>query len=284
MDSTIQLYSFVRSGASIYIGQIVEVSLRPASPGQQEVALRIILEQTLWGKTGAPVRRSEFTQPDTETARLKFPHHIWGRVNPRKGARVFMVTRELGEQPADPIYVEEIVDPNDAVLGDIINILNQESLEPEPPARKARYLKYLTEGSIVEKLFGGEALAKDSDLPDIDQNGDVAIAMSAIFVSNETTYVRISVGTWMWENIYPRTNHAGKASIIDVTIKATEAASEDIQRLSLDYLTGIDPDDLRQPGVLASPALITRLQDRLSLETDSEVRDQLQRTIGALKT
>ncbi|HEX3250806.1 MAG TPA: hypothetical protein VHS05_15345 [Pyrinomonadaceae bacterium] len=282
MDSTIQLYSFARSDASIYIARIVEVSLRPGQPGQQVVELRLSLEQTPWGETGAPIRRSVFTQPDNQTARLKFPDPVWGRVDPKKDARVFMVTRELGEAPAAPLYVEEIVEPNDPVLKDVSNILTQERLNREPQTRKARYLKYLAEGSTVEKLFGGEALAKDTDLTDVDQDGEIAIAMSAIVVSNESSYVRLSVGTWMWENIYTRTNPVGQIAIINATIKATETPSEDIQRLSLDYLTGIDPNDLRQSGVVSNPALLTRLEERLSLETGAKEQDQLQKIISAL--
>lgn len=283
MDDTIQLHSFVQSGASIYIARIDEVAIRPGPDGQQAIALRFRVEQTLWGETATPIRRSEFTQPDDETARLKFPHPIWGRVNPQEGARVFLVTREPGEIPADPVYVEEVVDANDVVLKAISNILSQEKLERDPSARKARYLAYLTEGDTVKILFGAETLAKDLDLPEVDQTGQVAIAMSAVFVSNGTIYARLSVGTWMWEDIYPRTNPAGKVAVIDATIKGIEDASEDIRRFSLDHLTGIDPADLRQPGVVASPEAIRLLQERLSLETATEVQDHIQKLIDILK-
>jgi hypothetical protein len=282
MDDTIQLYSFVRSRASIYIASIEEVTIQPDSSGRQTVALRLHVEQTLWGDVGGPILRSEFTQPGDDSARLKFPNPIWGRVNPRQGARVFLVTRELGETPADPLYVDEVIDPNDVVLSAISNILSQEKLEPELSARKARYLAYLTEGKTVKRLFGAEALAKDRDLPEIDPTGEVAVAMAAVFVSNETIYVRLSVGTWMWENIYPRTNPAGKAAVINATIKGMEDASEDGRRFSENYLASIDPADLKQPGVVAGSETMRLLQERLSLETAAEIRDHLQEMIDAL--
>ncbi|MGZ8900036.1 MAG: hypothetical protein ACXW3Z_08065 [Limisphaerales bacterium] len=283
MDNTIQLRSFVRSGASIYIARISEVSIRPDPSSGQVVALELKIEQTLWGEAGKPIRRSEFTQPDDETARLKFPHPIWGRVDPREGAVVFLVTHELLDVAADPVYVEEIHDANDAVLAQIKKVLEEEKAEEEPPARSARYLGYLTEGGVVEKLFGAESLAKDLNNLEEAQADQVALAMARVFGGSESVYVRLSVGTWMCENIYPRAGHAGRVTVINAALKGLEDASEDIRRYALNFLANIDAAAVGQPGVVSTQASIGVLQKRLSAETEPEIRDRFQNLVNALK-
>jgi hypothetical protein len=284
MDNTIQLYTFIRGGASIYIARIEEVTTQPGPIDQHTIALKIRVEQTLWGETTKEILRSQFTQPDNEIARLKFPHPIWGRVDPREGSRLFLVTHEPEQTPLEPVYVEEIVDPGDVVLSGISDILSQEKPEQDPAARKARYLAYLAEGETVERLFGAEALAKDRDLPEIDQTGQVATAMAAVFISDATIYVRISVGTWMWENIYPRTSPEGKVAVINATIKGTEDSSEDIRRFSRDYLSRAGTADLLQTGVRKSSEAASLMQEQLELETSPEVRAHLQKLIDVLRS
>jgi len=283
MDNTIQLRTFVRSGASIYIARISEVSIRPDPSSGQVVALKLEIKQTLWGEAGTAIRRSEFTQPDDETARLKFPHPLWGRVDPREGAVVFLVTHELSDVSAGPVYVEEIDGANDAVLAEIKKVLGEEKVEEEPSARSARYLTYLTEGGVVEKLFGAESLAKDLGNLEADQTDQIAVAMAAVFGGSGSVYVRLSVGTWMCENIYPRAGLAGKTAVINAALKGLEDASEDIRRYSLNFVANIDAAAVGQPGVASSQASILVLQRRLSGETDPEIRDRFENLVNALK-
>lgn len=289
MKEQIQLYSFVRSGASIYIARIEDVDVQPGTPGQQTVSLQLQVEETLWGKPGKPIRRTEFTQPESEIARVKFPHPIWGQVNLQKGVRLFLVTHELSDTPADPLYVEEIADLADPVLRAIRALLDQEQVFLEQKrigqdgqARRTRYLDYLVSELTVLELFGAEALARDGDLPDIDQTGQVAQTMAVVFASGQNVFVRLSVGTWMWDNIYPRTNNAGIVAIINATLKGVSDASDDIRRFSLDHLAEVAPADVRQPGMMRNPEAVRLLQEQLAQETDPGVRDHLRKLIDAL--
>jgi hypothetical protein len=289
MNQFIPLYSFVRSGASIYIVRIDSMQIQSGSPGQQIVSLQFGIEETLWGKSGKPIRRAQYTQPESEIARLKFPDPIWGQVNPREGARLLLITHELSDAIADPLYVEEILDSADPALSAIREILDnervlfeQERKGQDGQARRSRYLNYLGGDVIVKELFGAEALAKDGDLPEIDPAGKVAQVMAAVFASDQVIFVRLSVGAWMWDSIYPRTNLAGQVAILNATLGGISDDSEDIRRFSLDQLAEVDPADVHQPGVMSSPEAVQLLQEQLAQETDPEVRDHLQKLIDAL--
>ena len=283
MDSTLPLYDFVRRGASIYTARIEKVDTATSSPGQQTVALQMHILETLWGEAGKPLRRAEFTRPESLTAQLKFPHPLWGRIDVREGAHLLLVTDALTEAPADPIYVDEIGDFTDPVLTSISAILQQERPEQDLGERKARYLWYVADGPIVPRLFGAEALAKDTSLRDIDQLEQVAVIMATVFLSDDSPYVRINIATWMWDEVYPRTNALGQTAIINATINALNDHSEDIRRFSADQLLRTDPAVLSQPGVVASGEAIQRLQDELAQQTSPEARDLLQRLITALR-
>lgn len=289
MNQEIQLYSFVRSGASIHIVRIDTMEIRSGQPGQLTVSLQLEIEETLWGEKGQPIRRTQFTQPESEVARLKFPDPIWGRVDPREGARLFLVTHELSDTPAAPLYVEEILESTDPVLSAIREVLDydrvlfeQQRKGQDGQARRSHYLNYLGGDVIVKELFGAEALAKDGDLPEIDPTGKVAQAMAAVFASDQVIFVRLSVGAWMWDSIYPRTNPAGHIAILNATLGGVSDNSEDIRRFSLDQLTDVDLTDVHQPGVMRSPEAVRLLQEQLPQETDPEVRNHLQKLIDAL--
>lgn len=283
MNEQIALYSFVRFGYSISTTHVESVDIKTDPSGQQAVSLRIRIEETLWSENGAPLRRCEFVQPNSETARLKFPHPIWGRVNLREGVRLFLVTSELTEMPAEPRYVEEIGSPNDLVLSAIRAILENERTEHDGKAHFARYLRYLTEGTTVEKLFGAEALAKDLDLPNSGLTTQVAIAMATTFSSDPSIYVRLSVGSWMWESVYLRTDTVGKVAVINATINGVENPSQDIRRFSIERLMLAAPADLTDAEVIKDSEAVRVLQEQLQLETAPEVRDRIQQVIAALQ-
>jgi hypothetical protein len=284
MDEKVQLYSFIRSGAGIYTARIEQIDIQSAPAGQRALLLEIRIEETLWGNSGTPLRYCVLLEPESEIARLKFPDPIWGRVNVQKGIRIFFVTQEFSETPADPLYVEEIVDANDPVLSRIRAILQQQNVQTIiGNARLTRYLQSLSQGTAVQKLFAAEVLAKDMDFGNAEQQGQIATAFATEFASEPDLYVRLNVGTWMWDNIYSRTNAVGKVAILNATLQGAENTSPDIRRFCLDRLVLAEPKDLQQVGVTKSPEVVRLLQERLQLETFPEVRDRIQKVIDALQ-
>jgi hypothetical protein len=291
MDEHIQLYSFVRSGASIYLARVDKMVIQAGLPGQRRVSLQLRIEETLWGQPGAPIRHFSLTQPESEIVRRKFLHYsVWGLINLREGILLLLVTDELSEAPAEPLYVEEIVDPDDPVLSVVRAALDQfravsdqEQTEPDGNARITHYLHGLTDVPTVPKLFGAEALAEGIELAGGDRQGQVAKAIATIFASGESVYVRWSMGAWMWDKVYPRTTTTGKVAIINATIMGVEDASEDIRRFSLDHLMMADPVDLRQAGVTKSSTASRLLQKQRQLESSPDARNQIQRVIDALR-
>jgi hypothetical protein len=284
MNEKVQLYTFVRTGPSIYLARVERIDVRTGIPGQQNLSLQMRIEQTLWGQSGEPIRRSEFTQPESEFARLKYPHPIWRHVSMRQDVRVFLVTHELSGVPANPLYVEEVAEPDDPVLIAVRAVLEQEQTEQDEKRRFTRYLHYLTDGPTVSKLFGAEALAKDTDLSDVDREGKIASAMAATFISDLAIYVRLSMGTLMWQRIYSRTNSIGKIAILNATIKGVEDPSEDISRFSIDHLMMAEPAALAQAGVKKSSEAVRLLQEQLGFETSADVRAHSQQLIDALRS
>jgi hypothetical protein len=288
MDQYIQLYSWVRGGASIHTARIEKVQIQPAAPGQQSVSLQIRIAKTLWGAEGDPLRRFEFEQPDGETARLKFSDPVWGRVELREGALILLVTREPSGANADPLYADQIVNSDGPVLDSIRAVLDHERAGQKE--RFARYLHWLSSGSIVEKLFSAEALAKDEGLPVSEREGQaeppdqIAVAFARAFTSEKDLYTRISLGTWMWDNVYPRSTVAGQVAIINATIQSAGDKDQDVRRFSLDQLTtAADPMRLRQADVMTTREVIGFLQERLGQETSPEARDRIKRVVDALR-
>ena len=161
MDATLTLYDFVHSGASIYTARIVKVNVTSSPSGQETISLQLRILDTLWGQGGKPMRRSEFTQPESETAQLKFPHPIWGQIDVREGALLLLVTYELTEAPEDPVYVDEIADFSDPVLTAISTVLQQERPEQDSEGRrKPRYLRYVSEGPTVQRLLWSSGVGR----------------------------------------------------------------------------------------------------------------------------
>lgn len=291
MNLRIPLYQLVHSGASIYLARLETVDIIPGEPGQERVALAFTIAETLFGEQGGPIRRAEFSRPVSQTAQLKYPDPIWGRVKLEAGVLVFLATAARDETPTDPLYADQVQEPADPVLNAIREVLDYERVVFElrrkgqdGQARRTLYLNYLGSGVIVKELFGAEALAKDGDLPAIDSTGQVAQAMVAVFTSEQNVFVRLSVGALMWESIYPRTNPAGQVAILNATLRGVSDDSEDIRRFSLDQLFVVDPTDVKQSGVMSSPEAVRLLRKQLAQETDPEVRDHLQRLIDALPT
>ena len=282
MNPYIPLYSWVRRGAVICLGHIAHMRAQPGRPGQEDVALDVQITETLWGTYGEPLIHYQFSRPASELARLKFSEWPWAHVALRDGTPVFLVSQEPSKTSEAPIYIEEIVDRNDPTLNSVRAVLNQENAELSSTQRGGCYLRWLLEGPTVQRLFGAEALAKDN-LPQPYRGEQVATAFTKVFHSERDPGVRLSVGSWMWENIYPRTTTAGQVAIINATIQGAGDADEDVRLFALDQLAEVDLTKLREPGVVTSHKAVHLLQERLGEETDPGVRDHLQKVIDALR-
>ncbi|MFO1350302.1 MAG: hypothetical protein U1F68_06325 [Gammaproteobacteria bacterium] len=253
MNEHMTLYSWVREGAAIHLAQVLRSESLPAAPGQEAVTIQMQIQQTLWGVPGDPVRVAQIVQPSSETARLKFPDPLWGRVDLRRRPAILLVTKEP-DRLTDPLYVEEIRSAQDPVLAALNEVLVVERMKLAGSQRIPRYLRWLQEGQSVQALFGAEALAKDEDLKEVDKTGQVAQAFAQVFSANSDVYVRLSVGAWMWEEIFTKTNAHGEVAILNATIRGLDGSDEDIRRFSFDRLLAVDAAKLRQPGVARNAA------------------------------
>ncbi len=281
MDEHVTLYAWVREGASIHLAQVSRVDSRPGQPGQEVVTIELRIQQTLWGDPGESVRVAELVQPTSETARLKFPDPIWGRVDLQKKPSVLLVTKER-DRLIQPLYVEEIQSSESPVLAAVKEVLASERMKLAANDRMARYLRWLQEGHPVQTLFGAEALAKDYDLTEVDKTGQVAKAFAQVFSANPDTFVRISVGTWMWERIFKKTNAQGEVAILNATVRGLEGPDEDVQRFSLGQLLGVDSSKLRQTGILKNAAAASYLQRAAQTSTVVSDRARIQLLLEAI--
>ena len=112
MNEFIPLYEWVRGERSIHVAQITTAQRQTAPPeqksisdendeeeeeeeeeaeettstdGKETVLVELIIRQTRWGTPGEPTRRATVVRPASETARLKFPDPVWGRVDLEPG-------------------------------------------------------------------------------------------------------------------------------------------------------------------------------------------------------
>lgn len=283
MNQHITPYSWIRSGAAVYLARLGKVRVAPGDPGQQITTLELRIEETLWGPRGDEVRKAVIVEPASATARMKFPDPTWGRVTPQEGALLLVVTAELGEEVRKPLYVEAIPGQQDPVLASLRDVLDAEGGNRDSAVRRSRYLGWLRSGSPIPKLFGAEALARDEDLPEIDPKGDVATAFAKGFDTANDLFVRMSLGEWMWSGIYPRTNEAGKVAILDASLRGAADPSEDVRRLCLDKLAEVGPRDLELPGLIKVPAAVPFVEERLAEETAPASRARLQKVLKIVR-
>jgi len=283
MNEHVLLFKWVRSEASINIARILKIKREIGPPGQETLKVEVKLEQTLWGETGEPVRICSLNQHLSETTRLKFPDPIWGRVNLQEGAYLLFVTSEPAQIVREPVYVEQYYDSHDPIISEINLVLEAEKIEQNADQRITRYVQWLNASHPVPLLFAGEALASDQDLLPVDETGQVANAFANGFSTQSDLFVRITLGTWMWEDIFSRTNNKGEVAIINATILGVDDPSEDVRRFSLERLITIeDADKLLQPGILKDNKAVPYLMDELKRETSSDSRNRIEDLIKAL--
>lgn len=283
MNEHIELYSWVKAKDSILLARIVEVQIQSSAPGKEKVRLRLKIEETLWGATGEPVRECEFLRSVDEIIRLKFPDPVWGRVTVQQGTLVLLVTLEQSKSISNPVYVEDVRRHDDTVLASLRKVLQVEKTIAGKDERVRRYLSWLAEGSTVPKLFGAQALAQDPDLGEVRQRGEVVGALTNTFVSAPDLFVRMSVLTWLWENVYPTTTGTNRVAILNALIKGLSDRYEIIREFSFYNLVNLAPADLRQGGVVKNPEAVSFLEAALVEETSPDARAQIQRLIEALR-
>jgi hypothetical protein len=202
---------------------------------------------------------------------LKFPDPIWGRVEIQEGAYLLFVTQEPTQIVQQPVYVEQYYDSQDTVLRSIYTVLEAEKASPGSEERLSRYFQWLQAPNPVPVLFAGEALATDKILLPVDKNGQFANAFASSFNAQSDYYVKISVGTWMWDDIFPRTNAQGEVVIINTILSALLSPSEEVREFAMDRLLTMDNlDTLKQTGVMRSEQVADFLRQQVSVEATPE--------------
>jgi len=282
MNPHVQLYQFIHSGDSICIAHVTRVDAS-AGPrmGQETLNIGLQADETLWGASQSPARTYLLVRPASRTSQLKFPDPLWGRVDIRQNVTVLLVTASgSGRDDHGPVYVDEIPDPNDPTLRSIREVLKAERSKGGHAGEIDHYLHWLSAGTIVQKLFAGEALAKEAPP---DQVGQVSLDLSTAFVKEQDDYVKISLGTWLWDDIFPRADTKGKVAILNATIRAATSQSPNTSDFALDRLSEADSQLFREPGVEPLPGVVRLLEQRKGKETDAKVRQHLDGIIAALR-
>ena len=284
MNPHLQLYQFIRDVDWISVARITQVEANPGpQAGQETVKIGVQVEENLWGDSGPSTRTYVFRRPASRTAQRKFPDPVWGRVDLRPGAKILLVRPPAkGSAAQDPVYVEEILRPDDPVMGSIRGVINQEGTQRERPSKVELYLHWVAGGSTVEKLFAGQALSKDGPTP-AGWSARINLAVAGAFASEKDEYVKISLGSWLWDDLFPHADEEGRVSIVNATIRVASSGSTDARRFALDRLSAADPQLLRRQGVKPSGEIVRLLEDRKEKETDADVRRHLDEIIEALR-
>lgn len=280
MNAHLQLYQFTRDGDSISVARIAGVRIRgnPES-GEETVYLEMEVTETLWRDPGTRRLSYAFRRPQSPAAQMKFRDPIWGRANLRDGARLLIVNAATNN--GAPVYADQVDDPDDPVMQSIRAIL---AIERTVTDRRELFRKRLDQlrGGTVEKLFAGEALAHETSFRPEEQTL-MEESYARAFVGETDDYVKISLGSWLWDLVYPKAGSAGRSSIVNATIQAAGSPAQQVRTFALDRLTDADAKDLRDAGAKASPELIRLLEERHSAEEDAGVRRHLEEVISALR-
>jgi hypothetical protein len=286
MNPHVELYQFTHDGDGIGVARISEVQIkRSTRDGQERVSLDLRIEESLWDGHNQSAYSYFFDRPAYEMARLKFPDPVWGRVDLRSGAEVLLVTPSAppslgGTQ--NPVYVEGIPAADDPVLRSIREVLVSERAKQSDADRFDRRLRWLASGDVVHKLFAGEILAKEGQAGD--RMSRVILAFARAFSEEQDPYTKISLGTWLWQNIYPQTvSEDGRIAIVNATVGSASSESPDVRTFVIDRVSDVDPRLLGKPAVRPSREVIALLEDRRRNEPDASVRESLDRVINALR-
>jgi hypothetical protein len=201
-------------------------------------------------------------------------------VDLRPGVTILLVAPPAPDAPA-PAYVDQIPKPDDPVMQAVRQVLQSDGAPASHDEHFRLRLRWLVSGDAVQKLFGGEALARDTLTPQ--ELTQFVAALAGAFTREQDEYVKVSLGSWMWDQVYPRAAEAPQIEILNATMQAISSPSQGARSLALDRLSQADPELLRNPAVKPSADAVRLLEGRRAAETDPGVRDSLSRIIAALR-
>jgi hypothetical protein len=283
MDPYIHLYQFTRAGNPMSLATISHVRIRPGpGPAEETVEVAVDITETLWREPPLKPPNYAFQRPSSLAGQTKFSDPVWGRVRLQQGAKIMIIFANSGTSSnSSVVYVDQIADAGDPILDSIRSILDSERSLKD---RNARFDKLFARlhGGIVEKLYAGEALAKDSHFRP-EEEVRIGEALPRAFAEEKDEYVKISLGSWLWDLVYPRAGVAGRVNTLKATIQAAGSASENVRTFALDRLAQAEPTGLREAGVKASPDVVRLLEDRHAKEDDAGVRHHLEQIIAVLR-
>ena len=283
MDPTLPLYQFTRAGHQIMMARIVQVHTRPAAkPGEEAVEVTVERVETLWRDGGADKRQFEFLRPAARHAQLKFPHPTWGRVALRPGAVLLLVAPfSASTASPGPIYVDPIAATADPALAALRSVLE---VERQVKDRGVLFQKRLAQlqASTVEKLFAAEALAMQEAMsaPELALFGE---ALARSFADEASDFVKLSLGAWLWDRVYPSSVGSGRVQVLNATLRAAASPSATVRTFALDRISQADLQALRDPAVVASVDVLRQLQSAQAQETDAQVRKRIDDVLAALR-
>jgi hypothetical protein len=285
MDPYIPLYQYVHEGDRIAVARISHLEIKPsAHDGMESITLDFRVEEELATPGHPAAYHYVFDRSTNAGARIKRPDPIWARVTLRTGTQVLLVTSALAVPPPgerNPIYAEDIPGPDDPVLRAIRDILHGERAHQTDAERFDRRLRWLASADVVQRLYAGEALAKD-DRP-AEPPRTLLRTFAHAFLVERDEYTAMSLGAWLWENLYPRvTSEDGRIVILNATLAAASSDSRYVRNFVVDHLAASDLNLLRKPGIQPSAEAVSLLEQRLAQETDAGVKERTSRVIDAL--
>ncbi len=266
MDEHLNLYQWIRSGASIAVCHITQLEQETEGNGLQSITIHLVRQEVLWGN---PKAESTFTfeTAENEIGRLKRPHRVWGRITLAVGGRILLVAGE------EPLYANDIADTKDPALASLRAIVQAEK---NASGDTARYLRWLKSPNMVELLFAAEALAREGD-------GDsVWHALAEAFRTPSDLFVKMSIGGLLWENAFPRASDLGKAGILAGTLQEVSNPQAALRAFAIDRVLATAPEVIQRLGVRAGVRELQAIRERADAETSPDVRIQMHRVLKAL--
>jgi len=281
INELVPLYQWVRTGASIYLGAIAAIRTEQSAPDFELVTIDVAVEEVLWGEKGARRRRCKFERPTGDLARARFPDPVWDAIDLKNGTRLLLVTRARDEAPTPADFAQAFDDPRGPVLQAMRDLFDEERKPAAPSARLAQYLHWLRAGAIVQRLFAGEAVARDS-LPGT-HDTEAAEALAQAFVSSDNPFAQIALAGWIWDQLYERTTREGRVAIVNATVQVTRGPREASRRYAQDRLAGAGPLVLAQEGVRKDAEAAALLRKRAEAESSTSLRQEILTVANALQ-
>jgi hypothetical protein len=281
MNANLPLYSWVKNDSSIYLGKIVNLAVAPAKDGKEENAFSISIERTL---SGAPAKKKldiDLILPASETARLKFPDPVWGRVALKNDSMVFLVVN-ANDDPSKIIYADQVTSYNDPIIKQIAEIISVEKGQPDQKKKTAAYYEWLGTGSDLEIQYAANALAGIVGTGNADTD-KIAESILTRFGAGNPVRMRISVGILLWDKVFPIASLESKIRIVNSTLGVFEEDDKDLTRFAFEkIIRNTDLEILKNDNIKAGTKTIRYFEDRSTNETSKEARLHINRIINIL--